>query len=165
MGDGHGLELGGGEELMHSETALTHPLKQALQSAMPQSQVFKLSDRTTVGIPDLSVNWGGTIWLEVKATESERLEYHRNWIKQLRSCRRLELVANNCYFVVYQEVHGRCSVSLVKPSQIGEDLSIGHRAAMFVDKPFNHAAVATFVKQELLDRWTSLFAAQSSPRS
>ena len=129
---------------MKSESALTRLLIPALAYAMPGAEVLKHSDRFTFGIPDVSVNWRDTCWLEVKATETARLERHKYLGRQLLLCRRLERATGKCWFVVYRETAGVQSVGLWRPTQVLDDGRLGDCAEDFLG--FDHASVAQFVK-------------------
>jgi len=132
---------------MKSESALTSMLMKALDVAMPGSENFKTNDRFTFGIPDISVNWISTAWLEIKATETDRIENHLYWQKQLITCRRLERAMYRCWFVVYGEIKGVKSVSIYKPCEVFDDRCLGLPEAAF--DGFNHKGVAQFVKSSL----------------
>lgn len=50
-----------------NEKTLTEALICSTKQILAGSEVVKLSDKATIGIPDLCVNWGGaTWWVEVK---------------------------------------------------------------------------------------------------
>jgi hypothetical protein len=132
---------------MKSESALTSPLMKALDTAMVGSENFKISDRFTFGIPDVAVNWINTVWLEIKATETERLEHHKYWQKQLITCRRLERATHRCWFVVYREMQGVKETIIIRPREVFDDRRLGLAEEVFVG--FNHKAVAEFVKEQL----------------
>jgi hypothetical protein len=130
-----------------SESALTSPLIKALDAAMLGAEVIKHNDRFTFGIPDISVNWQSTAWLEIKATETERLEHHKYWQKQLITCRRLERATHRCWFVVYREMQGIKETIIIRPREVFDDRRLGLAEEVFVG--FNHKAVAEFVKEQL----------------
>ena len=132
---------------MKSESALTGPLIRALDAAMSGAEIFKHSERYTFGIPDISVNWINTAWLEIKATETERLEHHKYWEKQLITCRRLERATQRCWFVVYREMCGVRSTMIITPHEVFDDRHLGLPAWDSVG--FDHKGVAEFVKEQL----------------
>lgn len=55
-----------------NEAKLNQDLKKALKLAFPSAVVLKHNDRTTSGIPDLSITYlGSTTWLETKLADPE----------------------------------------------------------------------------------------------
>lgn len=132
---------------MKSESELTRPLMKKLAIAMPGAEIFKTSDRFTAGIPDISIDWRGHVWLEIKATETERLEHHKNWGLQLLTCQRLERAAQSCWFVIYREIRGLKEVLVLQPREVFEDRHLG--VAVWGSAGFNHVGVAQFVKEQL----------------
>ena len=132
---------------MKSEGELTRPLLKALETAMPGSVVTKHSDRFTFGIPDISIDWINTAWLEVKATEGDKIEYHRYWEKQLLDCRHRERATHRCWFVVYKQVRGMKSIVVIRPREVFEDRRLG-LPELDIDG-HDHVAVAEFVRDRL----------------
>lgn len=134
---------------MKSEGELTRPLLVALCNAMLGSVVTKHSDRFTFGIPDISIDWINTVWLEVKATETERIEHHKYWEKQLIDCRHRERATHKCWFVVYRQIKGVKSIVIIRPREVFEDRRLGLADLEIVGH--DHAAVAAFVRRKLSD--------------
>jgi hypothetical protein len=132
---------------MKSESELTRPLLKALETAMLGSVVTKHSDRFTFGIPDISIDWINTAWLEVKATEGEKIEHHKNWGRQLIDCRRRERATHRCWFVVYRQILGVKSIVIIRPREVFEDRRLG--LADLEIPGHDHGAVAAFVRRQL----------------
>lgn len=129
---------------MKTEAQQTRPLILALKEAMPGATIFKHADRFTSAIPDISVNWVQTAWLEVKVAERDRIRWHKNWGVQLYTCRRLASNTGLCWFVIYSET----SVGLYVPSEVGENCYFGPPIASFTGP--DHAAIAHEVQERLL---------------
>lgn len=129
---------------MKTESQQTRQLMVALAAAMPGAVVFKHADRFTCAVPDISVNWGRTAWLEIKVAERGKVRWHKNWGVQLFTCRRLARTTGFCWFVVYSEV----GIGVYAPSAVAEDCTLGTPLAFIAD--WDHARVATFVKEHLV---------------
>lgn len=129
---------------MKSESELTQELLPTIKRTLYGSEVFKISDKFTSGIPDVSVNWLVCYWLEIKATETPKLEYHKHWGRQLLVATRLERTMKRCFFVVYFEMDSEKSVAIYPPHQVRLDLSLGTPLATF--RGHDHQAVATFLQ-------------------
>lgn len=134
---------------MRSETDLVQALVPALEFVLPKSIVFKHKDGATAGIPDISISWKRTQWLEVKATEkADRIEHHKYWGLQLLTCRRLEHVSRNCLFVIYFKVNGVQSTSVYLPHWLSDKCEItGVPEAAFPG--YDHHGVAQFLKERI----------------
>ena len=83
---------------MKLEGELTQRLVKAIRKGLPNSVVFKHSDRVTYGIPDVSVTWlGSTTWLEMK-----RIAVSGAAIQHARMCQLA--TQGRAFYVVFQEV-------------------------------------------------------------
>jgi hypothetical protein len=72
---------------------------------VPQAAVLKINDRSTSGIPDISIDYGGThIWVEVKLLKEHEtkksFEKHIDKL-QLASCELLDRQGECTYFLAY----------------------------------------------------------------
>lgn len=82
-----------------TEAILVAGLVAALREGLPGSVVFKHADRTTAGIPDISVTWRyTTVWLEVKLVAPDLYNRELQDLMMQRLAR-----TSHAYYVVYQD--------------------------------------------------------------
>lgn len=146
---------------MLSERRLTDALLPALQGEMPQAVILKHADRFRSGVPDISVDFVTTGWLEVKATEREESLETMKGI-QLLTARKIYNVTHRCWFVVYKEfktpreVAGFLTtkeVAVYTPRQVSIEGYLKLSEARFAG--FDHSRVAAWIRQKLTERMTT----------
>lgn len=86
-----------------NEASVTAALLAHLRQQLPGAQVFKLSDRTTGGIPDVCITWAGdTWWLEIKLLKSgDGVKSASPALQRWTMCRLSEQSSGRAFYVVY----------------------------------------------------------------
>lgn len=95
-----------------NEAYIVRKIITQIKKHVPQAVVLKINDRSTAGIPDISVDYGGRhLWVEVKLIaerETEKSLKKKIDSLQLATCRLLEQQGNCRYFLAFP--HNRAVV-------------------------------------------------------
>jgi len=130
------------------EGTLSRELLARATSLLPGAVIFKHSDRFTSSMPDASVSWGRTAWLEVKVSPcGESVRPHKNWGLQLLTAMRLERATGLCWFVVYMERRGSKLIHIVRPRDMGASGAWSQSATIIVGH--DHDSVVEFIRGAL----------------
>jgi hypothetical protein len=130
-----------------SEGALSSALLSAARLRLPGVVAFKHADRFTSGVPDISLSWGRTAWLETKATDAPRIRLHKNWGLQLLTAQRLERATGLCWFVVFSERADGRLTRIVRPRDMKITGDWSESVAAFPG--YDHEGVIEFIKGAL----------------
>lgn len=117
-----------------TEATLKSALVKAIEDVMPGAEVFRLEDRFTAGVPDISNTWRKwTSWLEVKFADPS---LHRSRAIQQLTMRRL---AKHAYarYVIYEVRGDSKRTFIVHPDQLD-----AWRDSSIVFLGFDHRGVA-----------------------
>lgn len=105
------------------ESKLQGKLIQHLVLGLPKAVIFDHNDRSTAGIPDLSITWGGyTTWLELKHLKGEEhiLGDRSNQLSdlQLATLIRLETMSARAWAIAYRSGKHRKTVEVYRPTSL-----------------------------------------------
>lgn len=135
-----------------NEASIKAKIVAHLKKEIPMACVLRHEDAFTAGIPDISINFRGTYWLEVKylragETQSKMREHFD--LLQLATCRWLEAQAHCDYFLAYHLGKVLHSV-IVSPL----DLSVWLESKVLDVGNFQRCARAIGVLSTTLDQLT-----------
>lgn len=131
------------------ESGISAALKAHIEMMLPRSVALKHCEAYVAGVPDMSVSWGGTIWLEVKHLNPGLEDDGR----QRFLVRKLSVVAP-VYYVLYAGPKWNrdgARTSIVRPADLSAWLEYGSRALMESDIRYDHAAVCRFVREAIIE--------------
>ncbi|KKM23577.1 hypothetical protein LCGC14_1613800 [marine sediment metagenome] len=120
------------------EGDLTTDLVKACKKSMTGAVIIKHADRSSYGIPDLSITWQkATTWWEVKFFNNKPFNSPE---QQEIMCQKLS-TQGHCHYVIYKQQYAMRSILIVNPFHINE----WDHAAVGAAAEFNHTWVAQFI--------------------
>jgi hypothetical protein len=121
-----------------NEADLKDTLVRVLRGGMPHALVFRHEDKTTAGIPDISLTLHGTVWIEVKYG---RPNYEGTGLQNL-TCQRLARMGK-CWYVIYQESGGVKRTLIASPQEVADKRPIPDER---MATGFDHNFVLEFIR-------------------
>lgn len=136
-----------------TEASVTQGLLSHLKQALPGAVIFKLSDRLTKGVPDISVAWNGyTTWLEVKLLRrgeslESRLLDPGDSLQRVRMKQLHQQSGGRAWYVVYDSRDTRRKrVAIYAPHAVDREESLEFDNCTALVNGFDHQAVVRLIE-------------------